>query len=75
MYSRELLETIEQDTFTIWIYRDYGYKYEISASYETEGYSAYDRWYGKKSYGSKAEALKAGKVKVKQLIKTVQKAA
>jgi hypothetical protein len=32
-------------------------------------YSRYDRWYGKKSYGSREDAIKAGKAKVKGLIK------
>lgn len=72
---RELLETIQLDTFTIWIYCGYGYTYEVSASYDTVGYSAYDRWYGKKSYGSREEALKAGKAKVKGLIKKAAVAA
>jgi hypothetical protein len=67
MYSRELKETVAYQSFTIWIYYDGSYKFELTA--DNDLYSRYDRWYGKKSYGSREDAIKAGKAKVKGLIK------
>lgn len=64
MYTRELWETIDHKEYSIWIYRDnyYGYTYEVVRGHK--------RWYGKKQYSNKAEAIKAGKSKVSALIRS-----